>query len=139
MDSQPINGDDIGKLFLRITIGGLLLLHGIQKIRFGIDPIVRLIEAHQLPDWLAYGVYAGEVVGPGLMILGLFCRLGGLMVAGNMAMAVYLVHQDLLDQLHPQSGGWMLELQGLYFGGALAIVFLGAGRISLSGGRAPID
>jgi putative oxidoreductase len=136
--------DDIGKLILRLAVGGLLLLHGIDKIQNGIEGkagqpgIADAVESHDLPRALAYGVYAGEVAGPALIIIGLLTRLGGLLVAGNMAFAVYLAHQPQLQVLN-EGGGWALELQGLYFAGGLALVFLGSGRIGLSGGRVPFD
>ena len=56
--------EDIGKLVLRLTLGILLLLHGINKLRFGISGIEGLVENHGLPALLAYGVYVGEVLAP---------------------------------------------------------------------------
>jgi putative oxidoreductase len=36
-------------------------------------------------------------------------------------------------------GGWMVELNALYFFGALAIVFFGSGRFALSRGHGYLD
>ncbi|MFO0966733.1 MAG: DoxX family protein [Gemmataceae bacterium] len=140
MEPEPrwLTASDFGKLILRLGVGGLMLIHGIAKIQGGIDPIVQAVKAHGLPDQLAYGVYAGEVAAPALIILGLLTRLGGLLVAGNMAFAVYLAHLDQLGVV-VDGGGWALELQGLYFAGGLALLFLGAGKIGLAAGKAPWD
>ena len=76
--------DDLGKLVLRVTLGALLLFHGVDKLTGGIDPIVGMVTARGWPALLAWGVYAGEVLGPLLVIVGLFTRLGALLILGNM-------------------------------------------------------
>jgi putative oxidoreductase len=124
--------DDFGKLVLRLTLGVLLLLHGVHKILTGIDPIRGMIGAHGLPDYLAFGVYAGEVLAPLLIILGLFTRLGGVLVILNMIVAILLVHTGMLMGMNDQ-GGYLLETQALYLFGGLAVALLGAGRIAVTG------
>jgi putative oxidoreductase len=127
-----MNTDDFGKLVLRLTLGVLLLFHGVHKILTGIDPIRAMIGAHGLPDYLAYGVYAGEVLAPILLILGLFARLGGALIVINMIVAIVLVHMGMLVGLNDQ-GGYVLETQMLYLFGGLAVALLGAGRIAVAG------
>lgn len=124
--------NDFGKLVLRLTLGGLLLFHGVHKILTGIDPIRAMIGAHHLPDYLAFGVYAGEVLAPILIILGLFCRIGGVLVMLNIIVAILLVHTGMLIGLNDQ-GGYVLELQAFYLFGGLAVTLLGAGRIAVGG------
>jgi len=85
-----------------------------------------------LPSFIAYGVYVGEVVAPVLLILGLFARLGAAIIAINMVVALALVHLSQLISL-ADTGGWALELQGMYLGTAIAIALLGAGRFSVAG------
>ena len=104
--------DDLGKLILRLTLGILLLFHGINKVINGVGFIQGMITSHGLPGWLAYGVYLGEVLAPVLLILGVLTRLGGLLVVGNMIIAFTLVHFGQLGDL-AKTGGWALELQGL--------------------------
>jgi putative oxidoreductase len=125
--------NDLGKLILRLAIGGLMLFHGVDKIRHGIDPIKGMMTANNVPEFLAYGVYIGEVLAPLLVILGFWTRPAALILAIDMIVAVVLVHREQLGTLNPQSGSWSLELQGLYFFGALAIAFLGAGCLSVAG------
>lgn len=124
--------DDAGKLVLRLAVGVLMLLHGIHKLLHGVDGISGMLGGMGLPTFLAYGVYLGEVVGPLLVILGVYTRLGGLLMLGNMVAALALAHQAELFDIGPM-GGWAIELQGLFLFGALAIMLLGAGRYSVGG------
>src|SRR5689334_4647286 len=118
---------NLGKLILRLTLGVLMLLHGISKITGGVGPIPKMVAQHGLPGALGYLVYVGEVAAPLLLIIGLWTRPAALIVAINMLVAVGLAHMNDLFALS-RSGGWELEVQGFYFFTALAIVFLGAGR-----------
>jgi len=124
--------DDLGKLVLRLSLGILLLLHGLSKLDSGVGGIVNMVSQHGLPGFVAYGVYVGEVIAPVLLILGLFTRLGGLLIVINMLFALGLVHMGQLFSLG-QSGGWALELQGLFLFGGVAIALFGAGAYSLGG------
>jgi putative oxidoreductase len=122
--------DDIARLLLRVTLGLLILLHGIAKLRGGLDFVVHSVGQAGLLPALAYLVYAGEIVAPLLLIAGWWTRPAALVVAVNMAMAVLLVHLGQLATLAP-TGGWALELQAMYLAMALAVALLGAGRFSL--------
>jgi putative oxidoreductase len=127
-----LKSDDTGKLILRLVLGILVLLHGIAKLRGGVAGISVLLQAHGWPGALAYFSYFGEVVGPLLLIGGVYTRLGGAFIVINMLVAFALVHISQLTALTEQ-GGWKLELQGMYLFGALAVVFFGAGRFSFGG------
>jgi putative oxidoreductase len=126
--------DDAGKLILRIAVGGLLLLHGEHKLMNGIDAIKVLVVQRGLPEALAYGVYLGEVVGPIMIILGLFARVGAGLVILNMLAAIALAGMGSIALLNP-TGGYALELEALYLLGAATIALLGAGKLSVGGGR----
>lgn len=130
--SATHGSQDLGKAVLRIVLGILILLHGIAKIMNGPGMVLQLVEQAGLPSALAYGVYIGEVLAPVLLIIGLWTRLAALIVAINMLFAVGLVHMHQLGSLG-KSGGWELELQGMFFGTAVAIMLLGAGRFSVGG------
>ncbi|MDS1142479.1 DoxX family protein [Pusillimonas sp. SM2304] len=124
--------EDFGKLTLRLSVGVLLLLHGIAKLLNGVSGIEGMVAAQGLPAFFAWAVYIGEVIAPLFLILGVYTRLGGLLVVANMLVAIALAHMGHLTQL-TGSGGWRLELQGLYLFGGLAIAMLGAGRYSVGG------
>lgn len=128
------NADDLGKLFLRTVLGILILLHGVAKIISGPAFVMSTATDAGLPAAVGYLVYLGEVVAPILLIVGIWSRLAALVIAGNMAFAIYLVHMKQLLTL-TETGGWALELQGMFLVSAIALVLLGAGRFSI-GGRA---
>lgn len=121
---------DLGKLIIRLTLGGLILFHGIAKLFHGVGFVESQLVSHGLPAFLAYGVYIGEIVAPLMVILGYQTRIGALIIVINMIVAIVLVHMGQLMSLS-QSGGWALELQGFYLFIALALVFLGPGRHKL--------
>lgn len=127
-----LHHDDLGKLILRLAVGGLILLHGIDKLLSpaSITGIGNMLDAMGLPVFLAYGVLIGEIVAPLMAIVGWQARIGGLLMAGNMLVAFILVHHDELLTLNAQ-GGWTLELQGMFLCGALAIMFMGSGRLAM--------
>ena len=124
--------DDIGKLVLRLTLGILMLLHGIAKISSGVGPILGMVAKAGLPEAFGYLVYVGEVLAPILLIVGLWTRPAALVVAVNMVVAVALAHSHQIFNLG-KNGGWELELQGMFLFTAVAIAFLGAGRLSVGG------
>lgn len=126
------NTDDLGKLILRLTVGILMLFHGIAKLSSGVGSIEGMLAFRGLPEFLAWGVYLGEVIAPLLLIVGAYSRLAGLIIAVNMVFAVFLVHGGHFFML-TQTGGWRLELQAFFLFGGVAIMLLGAGRFSLSG------
>ena len=123
---------DAGKLLLRVVLGVLILLHGIAKLKGGPDFIVGTVVKAGLPAVFGYFVYVGEVLAPLLLIAGLWTRAAAGIVAINMVVAVLLVHMNELFTLS-KTGGWALELQGMFFFAAVAVALLGAGRYSVGG------
>ena len=126
--------DDLGKLLLRVSLGAMLMLHGIAKLSGGVDGIAGMLQQRGLPGALAYAVFIGELLAPLALILGLWTRVAALIAAINMGVAIALAHSADLFKLGPQ-GGWALELQGLFLFGALALMLLGGGRFSMGGLR----
>jgi putative oxidoreductase len=124
--------DDTGKLLLRVLIGALILVHGISKLQNGLDPVLGAVTKAGLPPPVAYLAYVGEVLAPVLLIIGLWTRPAGLVIAINMVTAIALVHTAQIATLN-QTGGWAIELQAAYLFGALAVALLGAGRFSVGG------
>ena len=130
--SDLLKNDAAGKLILRLTVGGLMLFHGISKL---LNPgsvgfISSKLAAAGLPEALAYGVYIGEILAPLMIMAGLLCRAGAAIIVINMLFAIFLVHTGDIFAL-TEHGGWRLELQGFYLFGSLALVFLGSGRYAL--------
>ncbi len=123
--------DDLGKLVLRLTLGILTLLHGIAKMRYGVSGIESMVASHGLPGFLAYGVFVGEVFAPLLVIMGFYARIGGVIIAFNMVVAIALAHTAQLLMIG-QQGGWELELQGFYLFTALTVALIGPGKFGIN-------
>jgi putative oxidoreductase len=125
------NNADLGRLLLRIVLGLCILLHGIAKIKGGVGGIGQALTSHGLPAFLAYGAYIGEVVAPIMVLIGFYARIGAVLIAINMMVAIWLVHMADLFKLGAQ-GGWALELQGMYLVTAIALALLGPGRFGVN-------
>ncbi len=121
---------DVGALLLRLTVGGLMLFHGVDKIIGGIAWLPGALEKNGLPGILAYGVYLGEVVAPILLMLGVAMRSSAALIAFTMVMAVYLTHPNEVFALGDH-GEYALELQVLYGIGAIAAALVGPGRFAV--------
>ncbi|MBM3161917.1 MAG: DoxX family protein [Chlorobi bacterium] len=136
MFDRMFNNPDAGKLLLRLSVGGLMLFHGIHKLQHGYGFEEKMLLKSDLPGYLSHGILVGEILAPLMIVLGFNTRAAALVEAFVMVMAVYLVHMGDLWSFTGQ-GAYALELQALYLFGSLAIFFLGAGRYSLggSGGR----
>ncbi|WP_416443354.1 DoxX family protein [Leeuwenhoekiella sp. A16] len=128
MEKTRVN---LGLLILRVTLGILMLFHGFSKMMNGLEGIKGMLESYGLLSVIAYGVLIGEVIVPILLVIGFRTRIAALVYAINMLIAVMLVHINDIFTLST-TGGWTLELQGLYFFGALALFFTGAGKFAVS-------
>ena len=129
--SRPATTPDAGLLVLRLGVGTLLLFHGIYKATHGVSWMAGPLGGAGLPAWLSYGVYVGEILAPALLILGLWPRIAGLVIAFNMFMAIFLARRGDIAKISPQGGGWAIELELLFLIGALTIALAGGGRFGL--------
>src|SRR5690349_21598272 len=104
------SNDDLGKLVIRATLAIFILFHGISKLLTGVNPIIGMLAKAGLPSAVAYLVYIGEVIAPLMILLGIWARLGAVIVATNMIVAIALAHGAQFFTLS-KTGGWALELQ----------------------------
>ena len=123
--------EDFGKLVLRLALGILVLLHGLAKLKAGVAGMTGMVTGIGLPAWFAYGVYIGEILGPAMIILGLYSRVGAFFIFVNMIFAVVLAHRPELLTLGKQ-GGYALELQAMFLFTALALMFMTPGRYAIT-------
>ena len=128
--NKKLTCDDLGKLLLRFAVGGLMLFHGLHKLFGGVEGISGMLVAKGLPGFIAYGVLIGEVVAPILIVLGILTRPAALALAFTMVVAWLMVGTGKTFALDAV-GAWAIESLVYFFIGALAVVFLGAGRYSL--------
>ena len=116
---------DSGLLILRISISGLMLLHGVAKLIHGIDHIKGMAGV------FASGVYIGEVVAPIAILVGFRTRIAAIIFAVNCVVASILGHSNEIFALN-QFGGYANELLMLFLLGAVALFFSGAGKYAVS-------
>ncbi len=122
---------NVGLLIIRISIGLLMLFHGLAKLNGGLGFIQGILESKGLPGFIAYGVIVGEVLAPLAIIVGFRTRIASAIFAFNALVAMLLVHASQIFTMSEQ-GGWALELLGLYLFGAVALIFTGGGKIAVS-------
>jgi putative oxidoreductase len=122
--------DDIAKLLLRLSLGVFILFHGIYKVIHGLGAIKSMLVHAGLPEFLAYGVYLGELVAPIFIILGLYARVASLVLAFNMLMAMFLAYGFSLSLA--KYGGLAMESPLMFFIMAIVIFLLGSGKYGVN-------
>jgi len=135
---MQLHNDDLAKLILRIACGGILVFHGVFKVFTDIQHVKDMVSNAGLPSAVAYGSIIGEFIAPLFLIAGFKTRIAALIIAFNMLMTVLVAHRNLVFRIN-DFGGWMIETNMLFMFMALAIVFAGAGRYSVSGGTGRWD
>ncbi|MGV0397570.1 DoxX family membrane protein [Corynebacterium suicordis] len=125
-----------GLLLLRLVVGGLLLVHGLQILfafggHAGLNTFESQLSDHSHADLLAVGISVAEVVAGGLLILGLLTPLGaalGAVAAGFLA----------LHHLRAWEGGYFpatldteVQMWAILAAMSMVILFTGPGRAAL--------
>lgn len=123
--------NDIAKLILRAALGIMMLFHGVDKIIHGINGVKHLVASTGLPEFLAYGVYVGEVVVPVLILLGAFARAASIVLALNMVFAIFLAYGNSFFVLG-KHGAPLFELPLLYLVMSVLVFMLGSGKYALN-------
>ncbi|MEJ2415086.1 MAG: DoxX family protein [Sulfurimonas sp.] len=125
-----LQNPDLAKLLLRLSLGILILFHGIHKVIHGIGGIKSMMDATIFPSFFAYGVYVGELIAPIFIILGLYARVAAGVLAFNMFVAIYLAYGFSLSL--SKHGGITWELPFVYFVMSILVVLLGSGKYSVN-------
>ncbi|WP_307722930.1 DoxX family protein [Gandjariella thermophila] len=109
---------------VRIVVSFLFMLHGVAAL-FGVlgGGFGRRGAAEPLGQWPSWWAGLIQLVGGGLILLGLFTRPAAIVCSGTMAYAYFSVHQPRAP-LPIQNAG---ELAALYSWFFLLIAVLGAG------------
>jgi putative oxidoreductase len=114
----------LAPLFLRLGVGYVFLRHGLMKLHTGLPGIAGFF-GHlgiPLPTPFAAIVMTVETFGAACVVLGLLTRFWALLMAVDMVVAISVA-------VVPH--GRAPELEGLLLAGALALVALGAGPLSV--------
>jgi putative oxidoreductase len=111
-------------LFMRLAVGGVFLIHGLSKFNRGIGTVATYFGTLGIPfpSIAAVVVIVVETIGAACVMLGLFTRPWAACMMFEMAVA-------MLVQLR---GHHNIELEGLLFAGALTLVALGDGPLSVA-------
>ncbi|MCR4942019.1 MAG: DoxX family protein [Campylobacter sp.] len=124
------NQPDFGLFWLRLGLGVMLMAHGIFKLTNGIIGIKEILKSHALPEFLAYGVFLGEIIAPAMIILGIYSRLASAVVLVNSIAILYLAHLGKLFAF-TNRGGFVVEEVYLYIAMALCLIFSGSGKFAI--------
>ena len=121
-----------GLLAVRLTVGVVMVFAGWMKLfGFGVPMFAQALAAEgvPLPLLFAWGVTLLELVGGAFLILGLLARPIALLLAIDMLVAMLLVSLEV--GFLSATGKSGAEINVILIGSLLAIVFAGAGSISL--------
>ena len=115
-------------LLLRVGVGVVFMANGYPKF-WGrrLEHIDEFVHVAHLPAYFVYIAGALELGGGGLLVLGLFTRFFGLLLAGEMAVALWKDEKIFQHPLNIETYGLALVL-GV---AAFALATFGAGSISL--------
>lgn len=110
---------------MRLAVGAVFLRHGITKFHNGIPAFAGFLHSEHIPFasiW-AVVIIAVETVGAVCVLLGIFTRFWAACMAVEMVVAILAVK-------YPQRGN--IELEGLLLAGAITLVALGDGPLSVA-------
>jgi putative oxidoreductase len=82
----------LGLLILRIALGVIFIYHGYPKLAHASGGMQDFFRAHGLPGYFVAISGVLETFGGALLIAGLFTRPVALLLAGEMAVAIWKVH-----------------------------------------------
>ncbi|HXU22111.1 MAG TPA: DoxX family protein [Verrucomicrobiae bacterium] len=116
----------VALLLLRIALGIIFIYHGYPKLFGHTRETMVAFSDMGFPRYFAYISGVVEFFGGCMLVLGLFARIAGLLLAGEMAIALWRVHGILS---RPRAVG-NYEFPLLLAVSAFAVASLGAGLIS---------
>lgn len=121
-----IYNPDLGILLIRIALGLVFINAGWMKMQMA-DVVVPGFAAIGIPAFLTYIVMYAEFIGGILLILGVFVRYVGVVLAVIMAVATFKVHWAAGFSMANNGYEYTMVL-GL---AALSLVFLTGGKYTL--------
>jgi putative oxidoreductase len=135
-DGMKSSVNDVSLLFLRLALGGILWMHGAQKLLglfggHGPQPFVHFVVSLGFPPAMGWLVIAVEFFGGIAVVLGVLSRLAALGIAVDMVVALVKVHLPNGFFLGGPNPGYEYVL--LLAVVAFAIVLAGPGRYALFG------
>ena len=117
-------------LALRLILGAVMIGHGQHKVFGHLQEFAGHVASLGMPAWLGYVSAFAEFVGGILLIAGLFTRCAAFAILVDMTVAIVKVHWK-----HGFMGNGGYEFPLTLWTIAFALIFLGAGPISIDGVR----
>jgi putative oxidoreductase len=119
-------------LAIRLVMGPMLAWHGVKKIEGGVEQFVGTVDrlGFPLPEVLARGVIAIELVGGICLALGLLTRLWGGLLTAQMLLIVFKVKWDV-GLFGPPGRGGGFEIDLMYAVTGTALLLAGPGLAAL--------
>jgi putative oxidoreductase len=114
-------------LLLRVGLGVIFISHGYPKLSTQTQHTVEAFVHLGFPGYFAYISGVLELFGGILLIVGLFTRIAGLLLAVEMAVALVKVHGILANPMTVHNYEFPLAMMV----GSFALAAVGAGLISL--------
>lgn len=132
-------GLDLGLLIVRLTLGGIFGVHGLQTVFGkldgpGIDGFARGLASlgYRETTLLAWITGVTELVGAGLLILGLFTPLAAAALLGIVINSILVKYSGGFFVQPDNPGGY--EFDVLLGGMAAGLLFAGPGRVAVDKG-----
>ncbi|MBC1436069.1 DoxX family protein [Listeria rocourtiae] len=83
--------DKYGILIVRILLGGIVFLHGLQKFTGGIGGTVQFFDSLGIPGFMAYIVAPLEIIGGLALIFGVLVPYASALIIGILSVAIVTV------------------------------------------------
>ena len=112
-------------LILRIALGIVFLFHGYPKLVHSGAGLQAAFVEHGLPAYFVYVSGIFETFGGGLLLVGLFTRWAGLLLAAEMCVAIWKFHSRSYFAVHEY------EFPMTVAAACFVLATVGAGLISL--------
>ena len=125
------------KLLVRVTVGAMILFHTYGVV-MGEQAIRDTLARWGIPLELVWTCLIFEGIGPIMVILGIYARIGAWLMVFWMVMAFLLAHVDTghLTEFDPVRNAWRVEGPFFFLILSIVVALQGAGRYSLNiGGK----
>ena len=123
---------DFGTLVLRLALGTMWISHALLKLLvFTLPGTAQFFDSVGYPGWMAYPVFAAEIVGGTALLLGVYARQVSLLLVPIMLAAAW-VHLPNGWVFSAKNGGW--EYPVFLAIASLALWLLGDGAYALRRG-----
>lgn len=120
-------------LLLRFALGAIFLYHGYPKLFTHTRDTMQFFSRSGLPGFSVYLVGILEFFGGILLVMGLFTRIVGLLLTGEMAVALWKVHGIVSKPLQVHNYEFPLAVAVAAF----TLATFGAGPLSLDQAVSP--